>query len=276
MGMNDETTMPAIQELPLADIGLDTRPERQVRTLDPAWVRHLAEETDPAEWDPIQVRPWPATDPYPPGEEGRPWQVISGYHRTTAARSLRLPTIRGVIVDAPDDASFTLLALKGNLRHGKAMSSEEQKAAVVRLHALGMSLREIASETRIPKSTVHNWLTNRDTNAGRMSRTGQQPDRDALPAGGWVGMPTVDLDAQRRVEIDRAIAKVVALDPSSSMTPGEVLGWVAGLAPSARRALADQVRASATFWAHLSAALVAEGDAAGGQAVRVPLGKAAD
>lgn len=251
--------MPPIAELPLADIALSTAANRQIRALDMAHVRHLILETDPAEWDPIQVRAWPEGEPYPENEEGRPWQVISGYHRTTAARAMPTTTaIRAEIKDAPDDASFTLLALKGNLRHGKLMSTDEQRAAVVRLHTLGMSLGDIQRETTIPKGTIHNWLSKRDTNAGRSLRS-QQTDDDKGPAGheedegeleaSWRVMPNPNTKRVR--EVGSAISDLLA----TTCEPGDVLAWVATLAPHTRASLVQDVDHLARWLKNLRAVL---------------------
>jgi hypothetical protein len=217
-----------VVEIALSDIGLSTAPNRQIRAIDMAHVRHLIEETDPTEWDPIQVRPWPETDPYPQGEEGRPCQVISGYHRTTAARGMPdMTSIRAQVVDAPDDATFLLIALKGNLRHGKLMSTDEQRAAVVRLHALGMSLGDIRRETSISKGTIHNWLSKRDTNAGRLLRM-QQADAEKADTRGeddlaaeWRVMPTADLDAKRLRQVGSGLHDLLA----RTYDPADVLAW---------------------------------------------------
>jgi ParB-like chromosome segregation protein Spo0J len=249
--------MSKIVEIALSDIALSTAPNRQIRPVIPDHVRHLADETDHTQWQPIDVRPWPESDPYPPGEEDRPWQVVSGYHRTSAARALGLPTIRAQEVDAPDDATFTLMALKGNTRHGLLMSNEEIRAQVRRLRDLGVSEGDIHRATGISKGTLHNWLTGRDTNAARPVRT-HQPDGDTLPDAGWVGTPSIDLDAHRRAEIECAINKALATDASGDLTPAEARAWVASLTPTARRQMADQVEALALFWTRLLGALQAD------------------
>lgn len=257
-----------IVELPLADIALSTAADRQIRALDMAHVHHLIEETDPAEWDPIQVRAWPKGEPYPEHEEGRPWQVISGYHRTTAARAMPTTTaIRAEIKDAPDDASFTLLAFKGNLRHGKTMSTDEQRAAVVRLHTLGMSLGDIQRETTIPKGTIHNWLSKRDTNAGRSLRTQQvgddkgtarhEEDEGELDEA-WRVMPNPDTKRVR--EVGSAISDLLAM----TYEPGDVLAWVATLAPHTRASLVQDVDHLARWLKNLRAVL-AMSNSLGGQ-----------
>jgi hypothetical protein len=155
-----------VRELPLDEIGLDPRPERQIRPLHQEWVERLM-ETDPQTWDAIQVRAWPKSDPYPPGQAGRPWQVVSGYHRTSAAHAMRLATIRAVVVEAESDTEFWFLALAGNMRHGLQMGKDQQIAVFRRLQDAGLSYQQIADRVQMPKATIYNWLTTRDTNAGR-------------------------------------------------------------------------------------------------------------
>lgn len=267
-----QLSVPTVRELPLASVGLDPRPERQVRALDLGWVRHLVDETDPAEWDPIQVRCWPAGDPYPPDEDGREWQVISGYHRTSAARVLGMTTIRAVVAEAETDADFTLLAIKGNLRHGKPMSTDEQRAAVQRLRALGMSEGDIAGQIGIPKGTVHNWLSARNTNTARSVRThqtdGNNPrggeDGDELDAA-WRVVPAVRPDARRLARVSSTVHDFLAGTPSGAVEPSDVLAWVATLAPDVRRSLAGDVRETMAWLANLHEVLGMPGGLSGGE-----------
>jgi predicted DNA-binding protein (UPF0251 family) len=247
--------------LPLADIGLDLRPERQIRPLHLEWVRRLVEETDPAEWDAIQVRRWPGSDPYPDGEEARPWQVISGYHRVTAARALDLATIRAIVVEAPTEADFTLLALKGNLQHGVQMTTEEQRAAIRRLRTLGLSEGDIAKQTGIPRGTIHNWLSNRITNAARSVRTQQSGGDTAPPDDGlglglgldatWRVPPTVRLDARRIQLVSSAVHDFLAGTPCGVIEPSDVLAWVETLAPDTRNSLTGDIRQTVAWLSNL-------------------------
>ena len=83
---------------------MDTRPLRQIRLVSDEGVRKLVEETDPKNWDTIIVRPYPAGEPYPIGEEGRRYQLVAGYHRVTAARRLGLSKMRARVgKDVTDD-----------------------------------------------------------------------------------------------------------------------------------------------------------------------------
>lgn len=253
--------MAEARAIPLAVIGLDLRPERQIRPLDWAHVQHLVDETDPAEWDPIEVRSWPESDPFPTGEMPL-YQVISGYHRTSAARRLGLAMIRTIVVDdANDDASFTVRALRGNLRHGKGMTTEEKRDVVRRLRTLGMSESDIAKETGTPKGTVHNWLTGRNTNAGRAPVRTHQPSIDTtgdddldLPTE-WQMVPGVTLDARQVQHVSSTISDFLAETPIG-LIPGDVLTWAATLSPLTRRSMVDDIDQTLQWLGYLRTVLM--------------------
>src|SRR5258706_13693089 len=161
-----------MRELAVESIGLDPRPGRRIRPLDEAYITYLMEETLPVAWDPITVRPWPASDPYPPGEEGRPYQAVDGHHRVTAARRLRLKKLRAWDPLPLSDQDFLLDALARNRHHGQRMSHEETVDVLRRLHEVErMTLDTLAKRTHIPLATISNWLSGRDTNAARKVRS---------------------------------------------------------------------------------------------------------
>lgn len=259
------------REIPLRLIGLDTRPERQIRPLDVEHVRALMETTIPKEWDPIEVREWPEDDPRPRGEEECVYQVISGYHRTTAARNLGLNAIRAVVItDALDEVGFQLRAFRTNARHGKPMSTDEKQALARRLRAFGMSETDIAREMSTPKGTIHNWLSGRNTNANRhkeMMRTHQttgnsRPD-EVLPAAWHVS--TVALDARRAAAVSSTIADFLAATPTH-LAPGEVVAWVNMQPPQFRHALATDIAETARWLGALRAVLMEDKPTAEGAA----------
>jgi hypothetical protein len=236
----DDTTGTIQQQyimLPVAEIGLDRRPTRQVRHLDDEWVRHLALESDPASWPPIIVRPWPVDDP-PPAEGPCPYQAISGYHRVSAARLRCLPTIAAIVrMDVSTDADFVAAAVAGNSQHGKPMDKGELQAAVRRLASLGLSQGDIAKQTGIPKGTVHNYLTDRETNAGRLLQTQQETDDTRNGADGQIqqsgkanGAEVVTLTPAQRARIGSALHDLLAVVPLT-LTEGELRAWAQGLVP---------------------------------------------
>jgi len=242
------------QLLSLSSIGLDLRPERQVRELDFVWVRHLAEETDPAEWDSIQVRRWPSTDPFPPDEGPYEWQVISGYHRTSAARLLNMSTLRASIVEAETETAFTLLAIKGNLRHGKPMSSDEQRVVVRRLRTLGLSEGEIARQTGIPKGTVHNWLSGRNTNGGRSVRMHQlEHNTEYTLDAGWQVKPA-HLTSREHINLSGTIADFLASTPCD-ITPAHAVALIQRMTLYERQSIASDVEKTIEWLRRYQAAL---------------------
>ena len=212
-----------VQEIRLSDIGLDPRPERQIRPLNQAWVESLM-TTDPSNWDPIHVRAWPTSDPYPAGQEGRRWQVISGYHRVTAAEAMRLPTIRGIIEQADTDEKFLLIAVTGNVRHGLQMSREQLAEVFRRLYndGNGLSYAAIGKQVGMPAGTVANYVTSRDTNKSRHPDPDQQPEphplrnaTDELANWGHV-TPTAHASDEGEEELARLDEKLAWLDKKLS------------------------------------------------------------
>jgi hypothetical protein len=190
--------------------------------------------------------------------------VVSGYHRTAAAEALNMPTIRGTIVEAPDDMTFTLLALKGNLRHGKTMSSEEQRQVVRRLKALGMSESAIAKETDTPKGTIHNWLSGRDTNAGRRSvrhapdktQMTQRDEENELDEA-WRVLPLPTPDRQKMAQLGSRLHDALAV----SHAPADMLAYIATLELYDRESLLKKVDIRLAWLKNLRAVLAATSNA---------------
>jgi hypothetical protein len=171
---NANETPHAVVWLPLEDIGLDPRPTiRRVRPVDPARVDKYVEEARPvATWSPREVRSWPASDPYPPGEEGKKWQVISGTHSTLAARRLgeawsRLPCI--IRNDIVTDADFVVAGTLTNFHGVETDPASKQRIAKFLHEDCGLDAGECAKRLRITVPTFYNWLAKRDTNASRRS-----------------------------------------------------------------------------------------------------------
>jgi ParB-like nuclease domain len=245
------------QFIPLDLIGLDPRPQRRIRPLDPEHIRNLVETSQPDAWDPIEIRAWPETDPYPDGEEGRTYQVISGYHRTTAARILGLETIRATIITEPlDDLAFQLRAFHTNARHGKPMSPEEKQALARRLRILGMSEGDIAREMGTPRATVHNWLSGRNTNAARSVRTHKASgDNEPDEIDPWLRSAPATLDAKAAARVSSVLSDFLAGTPTQ-LTPEEVIGWVRSQTPPVRRSLAEDVDDTIRWLGHLRAVLI--------------------
>ena len=229
-------------EIPLGDIAWDPRPERQIRPLNQEWVERLM-ETDPSTWDPIVVRAWPASDPYPAGQEGRRWQGISGYHRSAAGNAMRLPTLRGRIVTADSDVEFLIVAWAGNMRHGLQMRKDEQITVLRRLRDAGLSEGDIASRIGLPRGTVHNWLTSRDTNAARSLRDAAdslRTDAPAEPESAWHVTPTANPSTALLRHIGQIVSDFLASTPHGEK-PADVLAYIQSKTIGARRSQTQDV-----------------------------------
>jgi hypothetical protein len=240
-------------EIPVSEIGIN--PTRQIRPVED--VRDLMEESNPENWEPLEICLWPAGDPYPLGEEGRKYLVLGGNHRVTAARELGLETVRAIVGTAPkDEREFLLRAYATNATHGKKMTSEQKQAVARRLHELGMSHLEIAREMPIPRGTITNWVTRRDTNAGRSVRHAPGERSDMVQEdGALTGLPeawrteVVDLDAQRIAEIAIRLNKVLNLgDLTTMVPPGEAVAWLVHQSPAMRRLMATRFEQIAVWW----------------------------
>ncbi len=187
--------MGEIVRIPLSKIALPAQ-QRQIRPVHEDWVQRLT-ETDPETWDAIVVRPWPQGEPKPrPDVE---YEIIGGVHRWSAARTMQLSELRSEIVDAPTDQDYLVLAYRSNARHGRQMEHAEQVAVLRRLQVgpPKMSERDIGKAVDMPPGTVHNWLSERDTNAGRPLRDAadklQAQAAAAEPAlDGWHATPTAN------------------------------------------------------------------------------------
>jgi len=188
--------------------------------------------------------------------------VVGGIHRTLAAREVKPDRVRVYHLATPaTELDYRREAFRSNQRHGEQMSANEliAHARYLRRADPSRSERDLAREMGVNRSTLHNWLSGRDTNVGRSVRNAQSERRNETPTAdpGWVDMPTVDLDARRLADIERSIAKALATDPTDALAPADALAWVASLNPTFRRSMAEQVGTLARFWGNLHAALAA-------------------
>jgi transcriptional regulator with XRE-family HTH domain len=177
--------------------------EHLVRPIVEEDVEALA-ETDETEWDPIEVRAWP--DEWEKPAPQVLFHVVSGNHRTRAARKKGLATLRGMLKILPDDLSYTVAAVKSNTRHGKNFTQEQRLGLAKTLSEQGLSLAEIAKVFGVHKSTVGNWLSGRDSNASKKKDTA----------------------------VEEAVAYATAALPTNEVT-SKLLGWLA-VAPISLRA----------------------------------------
>jgi hypothetical protein len=178
-----------------------------------------------------------------------------------------MPTIAAIIrLDVSTDADYVAAAVIGNSQHGKPMERGELQAAVRRLASLGRSQGEIAKQTGIPKATVQNWLSDRDTNTARSTNTRQANDDEwADSANGrqqrGAGTETVTLTLVQRARINSALSDLLAVVPLTIME-GELRAWAASLSNEQRERLKARAAAVQT-WGAMLARVLAEGESGG-------------
>jgi hypothetical protein len=136
--------------------------EHLVRPISEVDVQTLT-ETDERRWEPIEIRVWPGNWNKP--APGVLYHVISGNHRTSAARIKGLATLRARLIEASDELSYTVAAISSNTTHGRNFTREEYIENAKKLHALNLPLGEIASVLGYSKSTVSRWITGSDSHA---------------------------------------------------------------------------------------------------------------
>lgn len=141
----DAASSPVL-EIPLSHIEANEDWQPRYSGLNPQHVRLLA-ESDPAVWPPIVVTST---------VEG-PYEVIDGFHRLEAARSLGLDSIRCVV---DSDAGYPE-AVAANIAHGLPLSSEDRKFAARWFHEQEpeLSYREIAHRVGLSDKTVKAAIT---------------------------------------------------------------------------------------------------------------------
>jgi len=200
-----------------------------VRPINEDDVKILA-DTDEREWDPIEVRIWP--DEWPKPYPDVKYHVVSGNHRTSAALIKGLATLKGWIIDAPDDLSYTVAAVKSNTRHGKNFTKEERLALAGKMNAQGLSYAEIAKTFGVHKSAVGNWLTGRDSNASRKKTKQPEPVAYATPITlnkltgkmlGWIASAPIE------IESDKASDALSQLPPNLQEKAHSIHQWLSSV-----------------------------------------------
>lgn len=202
-----------------------------VRPINDDDVKILA-DTDESEWDPIEVRIWP--DEWPKPYPDVKYHVVSGNHRTSAALIKGLATLKGWIIDAPDDLSYTVAAVKSNTRHGKNFTKEERLALAFKMDAQGLSPVEIGKTFGVHRSTVWNWLSGRDSNA---SRKKTEPETETVAYAtptispnkltgkmlGWITSAPIE------IESDKASRALSELPPSLQEKARSIHQWLSSV-----------------------------------------------
>jgi transposase-like protein len=228
MAQGVNSTELAIVDIEVLELGIAL--DHLVRPINDDDVKVLA-DTDASEWDPIEVRVWP--DEWPKPYPNVKYHVISGNHRTSAALIKGLATLNGRIIDAPDDLSYTIAAVKSNTRHGRNFTQEERLDLANKMHDQGLSLAEIAKTFGVHKSTVGNWLSGRDSNASR-KKTEQQPETVAYATPitpnkltgkmlGWIASAPIE------IESDKASDALSQLPPALQEKARSIHQWLSSV-----------------------------------------------
>ncbi len=104
---DNQVSRNATIDIPVSMLGI-SKPHL-VRPLDDLHVAELV-DTDETEWEPIEVRVWPADWPKPSPDVA--YHVVSGNHRTSAALIKNLQSVRVQVIEASDDLVISRLPLE--------------------------------------------------------------------------------------------------------------------------------------------------------------------
>lgn len=206
--LSRNATLPDISLIPLDQLGISI--PHLVRPLDEQYVAELV-QTDESAWEPIEVRKWPATWQKP--SPAIVYHVMSGNHRTSAAQIKKLPALPARIIEADDDLSYMIAAIRTNARHGRNFTEDDRRALAARLKGLGQSADQIAALFNVNRATVYNWLSGRDSNASKKrahdrKAAGMQLLAEAeagLVDNDWATLPDTSVDARQLLQARRQI-----------------------------------------------------------------------
>jgi hypothetical protein len=220
-----------IIEVNVDALGIDL--EHLVRPISDADVQMLA-ETDERRWEPIEIRLWPAEWSKP--SSSVLYHVISGNHRTSAARIKGLPTLRARLIEAKDDLSYTIAAVSSNTTHGRNFTREEYIMNAKKLHDLGLALGEIASTLGYSKSTVSRWITGSDSHAA--SKRALESSQESIITISPEQFPALNSNGDTSVS---AKQKVMALlmDAQLNADPMEAQKYIQTLKPAQQTLLCE-------------------------------------
>jgi transposase len=233
-----------------------------VRPLDDAYVAELV-DTDETEWEPIEVRAWP--DEWVKPSPDVAYHVVSGNHRTSAARIKGLKAIRARIIEASDDRAYLYAAIRTNARHGRNFTEDDRKILAGKLKALGESSSDIAKLFGVHKSTVNNWLSGRDTNASKKKDAAREQAQNVLADLGiqdlsedWRHVPTVTADAKRLAKVGQVINDFLAETPTSE-DKAYLAAWARSLGKVTRQAIAQDMLETIQWLTNVTTLLKSEG-----------------
>lgn len=219
-------------EVPVTMLGISE--EHLVRPINYEHVEELI-ESDENEWEPIEFRLWPANweKPHPDVE----FHVMSGNHRRKSADPKGMEVIRGRYVKADSELEYLQAAIRTNTRHGLNFAKEEKRAHAVRLKELGMTGAQIGKLFGVPKATVNNWTSGRDTNASRKQKQEPIPDvsqdasyelmpREIIVSSGKRKITSLLINAQIDADIEEAKAYLQTLKSTQTDLLHRLIEWL--------------------------------------------------
>lgn len=161
---------PDIVEVPVEVLGHST----EVRELNWAHVQDIV-MSDEHTWPPLEVCLWP--DYKEKTDQSVLLRIISGNHRTSAAKEKGLSSLPVRVFKVEKEIEFRILAIRSNASHGLNFTEDEYKKQAAYLKQEGKSLTDIASILSKNKSTISRWLSGADSNASRKNAKAVQPQQ---------------------------------------------------------------------------------------------------
>lgn len=207
------------------------------------------------------MRVWPADWPKPTPDVA--YHVTSGNHRTSAAQIKKLGSLRARIIEAPDELSYMIAAIRTNARHGRNFSEDERKINAAKLKSLGQSADQIAKLFGVNRATVYNWISGRDSNAGKKEKReaamrmlaaaeAESVDED------WSMVPDVPVSDKQMMQARIQIHNFLSETPVD-VEKSHVIAWVRSLSLEMRQSHAADMRESLR-WLQNVVALLTGGD----------------
>ena len=165
--------------------------------------------SDESTWQPLKVCFWPDyLDKPSPEIKSR---IIGGNHRTKAARGKNPPleTLRMRVGKVVDEVDFLRAQVEDNASHGLNYTEDQRKAHAFKFREMGVKVKAIAADLKVPEKTLYNWFAVRDTNKNRKKANAKEQAENALAR---LGIEDLDKDWQGVIpEVSpdtRMIAKV--------------------------------------------------------------------
>lgn len=244
--------------VPVSQLGISI--SHLVRPLDEQYIRELA-QTDENVWEPIEIRVWP--ERWQKADSLVEYHVVSGNHRTSAARIKNLSTIRARIIEASDDLSYLLAAIRTNAQHGRNFTEDDRRVLAVKLKKHGQSADQIAALFHVNRATVYNWINGRDSNASK-KKAASERTKDALANLGiqgldddWKYIPAISVDAKRLAKTGQMINDFLAETPTTE-DKAHMLAWVRSLSKEARNSISQDMRETIQWLTNIATLLQSE------------------